>query len=131
MRITRKVRRPLLLDYFIVESTTARVCSHDECDHNAPHVEGYYLVGPRRVRVWVCKDHWSGNPLLALPTPPSVIAAEEAEAEHLRKMEKKYRMDQPPEFGVSVKIMAGSGIGPVIPNDRVASWRWGMTNPVK
>lgn len=116
------------LEYFsrlVSGPETTRTCSEDGCEKPAPEVKGYYLAGNRRVRVWVCKEHRPvGITNQLLPTPPSIIAAFEAERAYCEKKEREYRINRDPERGVSVKTLAQTGHGKRVSNDRVASWRW-------
>jgi len=122
---TIRIKRPKFYEFFEITPSTTRVCPHEGCDRPAESVQGYYLVGTRRVRQWVCIKHWNRNPQLVLPTPPSILAAEKAEQEYREEMSKKYRTNVDPERGVSVKVLASSGHGLPIPGDRVKAWRWG------
>lgn len=102
---------------------TGRVCSGEGCRVSAPFVNGYYLVGRRRVRVWVCARHRDGYATKLLPTPKHIQAALDAEQEHYAKMR---RIDKatPRVPSESIQAMASSGHGPSLPFDRVAAWRW-------
>ena len=120
----KKIKRPKHYEYFLVKRETDRVCSHDGCEEPARNVRGYYLVGARRVRVWACDGHRVGNPNTRLPAPPSIVAAEEAEAEYRKRQEKRLKYSVEPERGTSIKYMEPTGHGPRVPYDRVASWRW-------
>lgn len=105
--------------------TCTRPCPVDGCENTAPYGVGYYLVGTRRVRVWACEDHRTGNPLTKLDPPAWVVEMERAEAEHLERMRKRYTQNVDPDKGVSVKTLAPAGHGDPIRGDRVAQWRWG------
>lgn len=110
----------------LLEPITERACSQPDCRDKGAFVQGYYLVGGRRrVRVWVCRGHWLGIPATLLPTPASIVAAENAEEIHLKNMAKHYRQDVAPERHESVKALAATGHGKAIPTDRIAAWRWG------
>lgn len=122
----KKIKRPKFYDYVGMPRHTDRVCPSEGCDRPARLVNGYYLVDRRRVRVWSCARHYLGNPLRVLPTPPSIVAALEAEKRHYENMAKRYRYDVSPDKGVSVKTLASSGHGPQIPYDRAQSFRWGV-----
>lgn len=111
-----------------VPPPTAHVC---HCGAPATHINGYYLVGPRRVRVWVCEPHVTANALTVLPAPRHIQAALDAEEENRREMKKKYRWDVDREHGYSVKPFAPTGHGDAIPYDKTAGWRWGETNIAK
>jgi hypothetical protein len=121
---TVRIRRPRFYDYFGIDPTTTRECSEDGCKKPAPHVNGYYLVETRRVRVWVCREHYVGSPNNLLPTPQSILEAIEADRQHYANMEKRYKVNVDPERGVSVKVMAPTGHGARVNFDRVSSWRW-------
>lgn len=126
MNKTIKIKRPKFYDYFTVEpQPTSRVCSHEGCENPATHVDGYYLVVRRRVRSWVCRTHWRGNPMLVLPTPPSILVALEAEEKIKAAWAEHYKVDVDTDSRVSVKVMAPSGHGKAYHPDRVANWRWG------
>lgn len=124
MTATTKIKRPKFMQHITDTPTTTRVCPEDGCGRPATLVTGHYLVEARRVRVWSCREHWSGNPQLVVPTPPSIAAAIRAEEEYRVEVMKKYRYVGP-EYGVSVKVLASSGHGEPIPGDRVKAWRWG------
>jgi hypothetical protein len=123
-----KIKRPKFYDYFLVEPTTTRACSHEECENLGELVGGHYTYLGRRVRVWVCKSHAVANPLQELPMPADLQAGIDADLVHVEKMKKYYR-DNPhidTDRGVSVKAMAPSGHGKPIPGDPIKSWRWGV-----
>lgn len=109
----------------LINGETERVCSKDGCEKPGSYVTGYYLVVNRRVRVWTCVEHWSGNPQLVVPTPISILIAEKAEVAYHEQMVKKYRYNVAPERHESVKVLAATGIGKPLPYDRVKAWRWG------
>jgi hypothetical protein len=125
MKATLKIKRPKFYSSVRELTPTNRTCSENGCTGAGDYVTGYYLVERRRVRVWTCLEHWSGNPLLVLPTPPSILAGLRAEEEHRENMAKRYRSNAEPERGVSIKTLAPSGHGKYIGGDRVANWRWG------
>ena len=126
MSSTMKIKRPKFYDYFTVEpQPTSRVCETLGCENPATHVDGYYLVVNRRERSCVCHTHWRGNPQNVLPTPPSIVAALEAERKREEAWAKHYKTDVDTESRVSVKAMAPSGHGKAYHPDRVANWRWG------
>lgn len=121
-----KIKRPKFYDYFTVEpQPTSRVCETQGCENPATHVDGYYLVGRRRVRLWTCRNHWRGNPLRVLPTPPSILHALEVEQKRQDSWTEFYKTDVDTESRVSVKSMKPSGHGKAYHPDRVANWRWG------
>lgn len=129
-------RRFRMMDHIqpLVSGThpTRRACAEDGCDNPALHVNGHYLVGERRVRVWVCKQHYLGNPNKVLPTPPNILEGMRLEQVAITKQERKYRwLDVQPERGVSIKTLASTGHGKVIHGDRVASFRWEPKPPSK
>lgn len=125
MKITVRIKRPKFYDYFTVSPVTERTCSVEECSAPAPHIQGYYLVESRRVRVWVCRSHYTGHPQLVLPTPASIVAAIKAEAEYMAAQEKRLSWNVDSERGESIKTLGASGHGLPIPGDRVKQWRWG------
>lgn len=110
-----------------------RKCSEAGCEALAENVKGYYLVGARRVRVWVCATHYVmtvENPLQLLPTPRSIqIALEEEQAER-RIAEYRHRVKVVDRDARSVKALASSGHGEPVRHSRVESWRWDGFRPV-
>ncbi len=112
-------------EYVGARTTTTHVCM---CGEPASNVDGFYTFNNRRVRVWSCDKHYSGNPLRELGLPTDLVAALQAEAEHLAERERYYRFhraEDGSEHARSVKYMAPSGHGDPIPGDRIAAWRWG------
>ncbi len=92
-----------------------------ECGREATHVNGYYLVGPRRVRVWACLLH--AEKIGLMPTPADVLAGMKANDDFHAEMERLYRTTlAKPQYQAH---FAGTGHGEPIPGDRVAAWRWG------
>lgn len=122
--ITKKNPR-MITRYATPKLTSSHTCSHEGCGEVAGYISGAYFVGSRRVRVWVCLAHWSGNVTLVLPTPPDLAAMMEAERIHYEEVNEQYRRNAEPERGESIKTLAPSGHGPSLPGDRVKSWRWG------
>ena len=102
---------------------TARVCSESGCDKPGRNVGGHYNVESRRVRVWVCDNHFVGNPNREVPVPASIQFALKREEAFLAQT--RERMRYVPVTGRSIKTLAPSGHGEPIPGDRVAQWRWG------
>lgn len=123
--IVVKFPRPPFMVRPMEEVPTTRVCAEEGCDQPAHRVNGHYLVGSRQVRVWVCKDHESGDPFREVPPPYEVQYALDKEAEHLENMRKHYTRDVHPEKSESVKVLASTGFGVAYPVDRIKSWRWG------
>lgn len=102
---------------------------HDcKCGQPAVMVDGYYLVGSRRVRVWTCESCHSGLGPREVKPPAHIQAALDQEAEHLARLQKSYRMNVDTERGESVKYMAPTGTGKMYMPSRAESWRWGTTN---
>lgn len=120
---THRVARPKFYDHFTpIPQPSAHEC---HCGENAVFIDGYYLVGQRRVRVWVCAEHKLGFPTKVLPVPAHIQAALDAEEEYLEKMRRTTRYNADSEDSESVKFLAPTGHGEPIPYDRVAAWRWG------
>lgn len=93
-----------------------------ECGTRATEAARYYMVGTRRVRVWICVVCFvkQGKRIVEVPAPPSVQAALDAEARHQERVRKT-----PFEFQErSVRTLANSGHGERVPYDAIANWRW-------
>lgn len=107
-----------------------RTCIEQDCQREAPHVAGYYVVGPgRRVRVWKCLSHYiagghAGKPAVEVPQPAFVAAAERAEREHREAVAESVRKTPVSRERVSVLTLASTGHGEKIPGDPIANWRW-------
>ena len=109
-------------------NATTRTCSEDGCDAGARYTKGYYLVKDRRVRVWVCTEHYyTSNPSTVLPTPASIVAALKADDEFCEARAKHALLNSEPERSVSVKVLVSTGFGSALPFDRVAAFRWEPT----
>lgn len=118
-----KVTRPKFYDHFGTQPVTDRVCPREGCENPAVHIDGFYLVDSRRVRVWVCVEHKVGSPNIQLPVPFDVQAALDADAAYYEENRRKDKFRV--EGSVSVKAFGQGGHGDPIPHDRVKNWRWG------
>lgn len=111
--------------YSANDHPTDRVCSADGCENPGREVEGHYFVESRRVRVWVCPDHWTAQrEPKTLPTPRSIAIALKGEEERQRKIESIMR-NTPEQVSESVRAFAPSGSGEIPKFNLADGFRWG------
>lgn len=131
VRLTLRGNRlvPAFTDYQDRPNGEEHTCP---CGKTATKIGGRYHVVARIVRVWMCDECGGDNPLRELPVPASIQAALEEEAKHYDKMNKRYRHNQDPDRGVSVKYFAPTGAGVAVkPPPRAAGFRWETKRRVK
>lgn len=104
-----------------------RTCNTEGCTLEAEYVAGHYMVGPRTVRLWVCRDHYMmiDNPLEEVDPPHSIQAMLEAERKVFEKAERIDRSRVIDLDARSVHSFQPAGTGKPIAFDRVRAFRWG------